>query len=659
MCGLVGSLHLDRSSGPDPRVLIRMRESLSHRGPDDAGLYVQGRLGFGFRRLSIIDIKGGHQPMIDDQTGVSLVFNGEVYNYRELRQELIALGHQFKTESDTEVVLKSYCEWGSDAVNRFVGQFAFALWDPRTEELILVRDRLGIKPLFWTRAGDEILFSSEIKAFLQHPGFHAEADLDAVSSYLTFRQAVWDICFFKGVNKILPGHFVVISGNRISDHIYWKLPAPEPDESLDEAGYMQRVEALLIQATQRCMISDVPLGAYLSGGLDSSLLAAFMSKNYPGQLQTFSIGYSESEYDEGQYAREVANHLNTKHRHFVCSRQAYEDDWLKLIRLRDAPLSIPHEIALYHLSAQMKTFVTVAISGEGADELFGGYGRVLRSPMDWKKIKLAHSIFPGSLAARLGAVKKTPLGWLRCESQMEHFFQVYNWVPFAEKWSLMTDDALRAIDSDARTINVFREVFASLAKADPYDRILHVFQKIHLGCLLDRLDAMSMAAGVEARVPFVDHELIEFVINMPLRYKLRWKSTLSRLRAITKTAARASEWLDTNKYLLRQLGSRYLPQAISQRKKLGFPTPLDQWLRGGLMQSARDLLLDKTSRERGVFDQKALARLLAESQHLPYDFYGKKIWMLMNVELWFREFIDAQPQHESSAVGFDLIGVQV
>jgi asparagine synthase (glutamine-hydrolysing) len=198
-----------------------------------------------------------------------------------------------------------------------------------------------------------------------------------------------------------------------------------------------------------------------------------------------------------------------------------------------------------------------------------------------------------------------------------------------------------------------------LEKADPYDRILHVFQKIHLGCLLDRLDAMSMAAGVEARVPFVDHELIEFVINMPLRYKLHWKSSLSRLRAITKTAARASEWLDTNKYLLRQLGSRYLPDAISERKKLGFPTPLDQWLRGGLMQSARDLLLDKTTRERGVFDQKALAKMLAASQHLPYDFYGKKIWMLMNVELWFREFIDAQPQTESSAVGLDLIGVQV
>jgi len=625
-----------------------MRESLRHRGPDDSGLYVQGRVGFGFRRLSVIDVEGGHQPMIDEQTGVSLVFNGEVYNYRELRRELQALGHRFKNESDTEVVLKSYCEWGIHAVSRFVGQFAFAIWNPRSEELFLVRDRLGIKPLYWTNAGDEILFASEIKAFLQHPDFHPEANLDAVSSYLTFRQAVWDICFFKEVEKVLPGHFVVISNNRISNHAYWKLPVPQPDESLDESGYLERVEELLTKATQRCMVSDVPLGAYLSGGLDSSLLAALLSKYHNGKLRTFSIGYDESNYDEGHCAQEVANHLGAEHLHMVLPRQAYEDDWLKLIRMRDAPLSIPHEIALYHLSVQLKNSVTVAISGEGADELFGGYGRVMRSAMDWKKVALGRAFLPESLRTWLGARNETPLGWLNCKTQMEHFFAVYNWVPFAEKWSLMTDDTLRAINRDRRTINVFEEIFADVANADPYDRILHIFQKIHLGCLLDRLDAMSMAAGVEARVPFVDHELIEFVINMPLRYKLRWKSSFSRLRAITKTAARTSEWLDTNKYLLRKLGSRVLPASISQRKKLGFPTPLDEWLRNGLLQTARDLLLDKTSRERGVFDQKALLRLLDGPQDLPYDFYGKKVWMLMNVELWFREFIDARPQQVAS-----------
>ena len=648
MCGLVGSLHLDRSRGPNPQVLIRMRESLRRRGPDDSGLYVKGRVGLGSRRLSVIDVEGGHQPITDDETGATLVFNGEVYNYRELRRELQTLGHRFKTESDTEVVLKSYCEWGIDAVSRFAGQFAFAIWNPRSEELFLVRDRLGIKPLYWTHAGNEILFASEIKAFLQHPDFHAEADLDAISSYLTFRQAVWDLCFFKGVYKVLPGHVVLVSNNHLSNHAYWKLPVPQPDESLNESGYLERVEELLTKATQRCMVSDVPLGAYLSGGLDSSLLAAILSKYHGGKLRTFSIGYDESDYDEGHYAREVANHLGTEHLHVVLPRQAYEDDWLQLIRMRDAPLSIPHEIALYHLSVQLKKSVTVAISGEGADELFGGYGRVMRSPMDWKKIALARSILPASLNKRLGPVH-------RCQTQMEHFFEVYNWVPFAEKWSLMTGDALRAIDRDARTINIFKEIFADVANADPYDRILHIFQKIHLGCLLDRLDAMSMAASVEARVPFVDHELIEFVINMPVRYKLRWNSTLSRLRAVTKTAARASEWLDTNKYLLRKLGGRVLPPSISQRKKLGFPTPLDQWLRGGLLQTARDLLLDQTSRERGVFDQKALDRLLAGSQNLPYDFYGKKVWMLMNVELWFREFIDARPEHVA-APAFTSVG---
>lgn len=652
MCGLVGSLHLESSGIADPQLIVRMRESLKHRGPDDYGLHIQGRVGLGFRRLSIIDVSGGRQPMVDDASGLVLVFNGEVYNYRELRGELETLGQRFETGSDTEVVLKSYAQWGCEAVNRFIGQFAFALWNPHTEELLLVRDRLGIKPLYWTRAGDEILFASEVKAFFQHPDFHAEADLDAVSSYLTFRQAVWDICFFKGVYKVLPGHFVSISSRGITDRAYWELPIPRPDESLDEAEYMERVEGLLSEATRRCLISDVPLGAYLSGGLDSSLLVALMHQQSPGQLRTFSIGYEEHDYDEGAYAREVARHFKTEHLHVVFPKQDYQSDWLHLLRQKDAPLSIPHEIPLYHLSVELKKFVTVAISGEGADELFGGYGRVMRSPMDWKKVLLARSILGDSLAARLGALpalRDTPLGWLSCRSQMEHFFQVYNWMPFAEKWSLMSADVLRAIDHDARTINVFKEIFARLGEADPYDSLLHVFQKIHLGCLLDRLDAMSMAASVEGRVPFVDHQLIEFVINMPLRYKLRWKSTLSHLRAATKTAARASEWLDTNKYLLRKLGSKWLPDSISRRKKLGFPTPLDGWFRHGLIDSARELLLDKTTRERGLFDQKALARLLASAQNLPYDFYGKKVWMLMNVELWFREFIDAQPQQRHTS----------
>jgi asparagine synthase (glutamine-hydrolysing) len=610
----------------------------------------------------VIDIAGGHQPMVDDESGISLVFNGEIYNYRELRRELETLGHNFTTESDSEVVIKSHSQWGSQALNRMIGQFAFAIWDTHAEELLLARDRLGIKPLYWTRVGNEILFASEVKAFLQHPGFHAEADLDAVSSYLTFRQAVWDMCFFKGVYKVLPGHFVVISGQSITDRTYWELPVPRPDESLDESTYLRRVEELLTEATRRCMISDVPVGAYLSGGLDSSILVAILSQHCPGQLHTFSAGYGEDNYDEGRYAREVADHFKTQHLHLVFHKQDYQCAWLKLIRQRDAPLSIPHEIPLYHLSLELKKFVTVAISGEGADELFGGYGRVLRSPMDWNKVVLARSLLRESLATRIGAsrrLRNTPLSWLRCRSLMDYFFQVYNWIPFEEKWSLMSADVLHAIGNDARTINVFEEIFARVEGANAYDQLLHVFQKIHLGCLLERLDAVSMAAGVEARVPFVDHELIEFVINMPLRYKLRWKSLLSRLRAVTTTAARASERLDTNKYLLRKLGSGLLPNNISSRHKLGFPTPLDGWLRNGLMDSARDLLLDKTTRERGIFDQKALAPLLVRAQKLPYDTYGKKIWMLMNVELWFREFVDAQPKTQTASVPYTVHAAQM
>lgn len=643
MCGLVGIFNLDDSGVLNADVIQRMRDTLAHRGPDDSGLHLDKRVGLAFRRLSIIDIEGGHQPMIDDETGVAVVYNGEVYNYKELRRQLEALGQRFTTNSDTEVVLRSYLQWGSEMMRRFFGQFAFAIWDPRSQEVLLVRDRLGIKPLYWTRLDTEILFASEIKAFFQHPKFRAQADFDAISSYLTFRQAVWDLCFFKGVNKVLPGYCVSLSSRGINERSYWELPVPVPDNSLTEAEYQERIEGLLTEATSRCLVSDVPVGAYLSGGLDSSLLVAFLHQLSSTPLRTFSIGYEDHEYDEGQHAKAVSDHFHTQHLHVVLPQQDYEHHWLELLRQRDAPLSIPHEIPLYHLSRELKKFVTVAISGEGADELFGGYGRVLRSPMDWNKVLVVRSVLGDPLSTRvagLRAMRDTPLAGLGCRSHMEHFFDVYNWVPFEEKWNLMSNDVLHSIDHDSRTIGIFREIFEKVRTADPYDQLLYVFEKIHLGCLLDRLDAMSMAAGVEARVPFVDHQLVEFVINMPLRYKLRWNSRWSRSRALFTTAARASEWLDTNKYLLRKLASKRIPATISSRKKLGFPTPLDGWFRNGMMTWARDLLLGKTTRERGIFDHDALARLLANEQNLPYDTYGKKIWMLMNVELWFREFID-------------------
>jgi len=644
MCGIVGIIHESQDEQVSPSLLAEMRDSMVHRGPDDSGLYVQGNIGLGHRRLSIIDIAGGHQPMSAADEQVWLTYNGELYNYQEVRRNLIDKGHEFETASDTEVILKAYLQWGADAVTRFNGMFAFAIWDARTKRLILVRDRMGIKPLYWTKIGNTVLFASEIKAFFPYPGFQRRANLNAVSSYLTFRQAVGPLCFFEGVNEVAPGQIMSFGDGSINSRTYWQLEprSPQDFENVSENELREQALDKLHTAVKRRMISDVPIGAYLSGGLDSSLVVALMSEQSKSPIRSFSIGYPEKGFDETPFADQVAQHCKSKHMNFILAEEDYYGIWRKLIRHRDTPLSIPHEIPLFQLSSFMKDHVTVALSGEGADELFGGYGRVQRSPMDWNKISAVKSLMGQRAADTFGrwaglCQKGPPVTY---PSHLEHFYSVYNWMPFKEKQSLLSGDFLASIGEDEATKQIFEDAFQKCSDIDPYDRVFHIFQSIHLSCLLNRLDLMSMAAGIEARVPFVDHELIEFVTRIPVALKMKWKSSLSKVRALGYPAARASEWLDINKYLLRTIGDRYLPAEISRRKKLGFPTPLDKWLKGDLMPMARDLLLDKTSRERGLFDYDALSSYLTNTQDLPFDFFGKKVWMLMNVELWMRDVVD-------------------
>jgi asparagine synthase (glutamine-hydrolysing) len=316
----------------------------------------------------------------------------------------------------------------------------------------------------------------------------------------------------------------------------------------------------------------------------------------------------------------------------------------QLVRQKDAPLSIPHEIALFQMSIELKKHITVVISGEGADELFGGYGRVQRSPFDYKKISFVNKYVPDILRKRviklLGAGRNADK-WLSIKTHMEHFFSVYNWVPFEEKWSIFTDEVNNELNFDKSIMNEWESIFDYVESGNVYDRVLYIFEKMHLSCLLDRLDTMTMAASVEARVPFVDHELVEFVSAIPVKYKLRWRSPLHALRGLSVDSFKSSEWLDESKYILRTFSKDYLPPQISSRKKLGFPVPLDSWIKNGMINSAKEILLDPRSSKRGIFRSNRLEFLLSNPQKLDYDFWGKKVWMLMNVELWFREFIDS------------------
>jgi len=642
MCGITGIVS-SNNQNIEKQLVYDMTNLISHRGPDGHGYYFNKGVGFGHRRLSIIDIEGGHQPMSDIEKSIWITYNGEIYNFIDLKNQLIQKGYEFRTNCDTEVIIYAYKEWGEDAFSHLNGMFALAIWDSNNKKLVLARDRRGVKPLYWSMIGSKLIFSSEVKSIISNPGFKKVANIDAISSYLTFRQAIGDLTFFKGVEKLLPGHYLVYRNGDLKVNKYYDLPINNNKEDLGFKYYMEGVHEKLEYSVKQRMMSDVPLGAYLSGGLDSSLLVAIMSNYSSSKVKTFSIGYDENEYNEGEYAKIVSIHCNTDHNQIKILKQDYLDNWIKLINHKSAPLSIPHEVPLYKMSVELKKYITVVLSGEGADELFGGYGRVQRSPMDWKKIKFIRNILGSSLSKLL--IKKFPknsiINELKNSTHRDQFLSVYNWMPLEQKWDLFSDEISDQINNDEKTLGIVDDIFKKTRDINPYDRILHFFEKIHLDCLLDRLDMMSMAASVESRVPFVDdHELVDFVTNVPFKYKMVWNSLLDRFKALFYSSANASEVLDTNKFILRKTGAQLLPKEIAYRKKLGFPTPLDNWFKTGLINYAREILLDQSAIDRNIFNNEKMEKFLTSNENLPYDFYGKKIWMLMNVELWYRDFID-------------------
>lgn len=644
MCGFFGTVSPTQLSEPRP-VLEALTDLLRHRGPDGRGSYMDAHVYLGHRRLAIIDRAGGSQPMRSGCDRFVISYNGEIYNFKEIRQQLKHRKHIFHTNSDTEVVLRAYIEWGIECVRKLNGIFSFAIWDRVERQLWLVRDRLGVKPLYYTYIGSQIIFASEMKSLTAHPRFVRRADLAALSSYLTFRTTVGTATAFEGICSLPPGHYLRYCDGQTRVQQYWDVPCPSVRRDLKESYYLKRTGELLRAAVARQLISDVPVGAYLSGGVDSSLLVALMREVMGAPPKTYSIGFNVDGYDEGGFARIASKHIGTDHHHFVLDADEYADSLEDLIRHRDQPLSIPHEVALYQLSRKLKQDVTVCLSGEGADELFGGYGRVQGSPFDFTRLCLFHRL-PAPVKSLLQSMVADPdlQTRLSITDELGHFFHVYNWWSFQDKQSLFTAEVQTVIDGDRALKQQFQDIFTRLQDCSSYDRIFYVFEKIHLANLLGRLDMQSMAASVEARVPFTDHELVEFVSAIPVRHKIRWNSRCSMLRACFYKNENFSEKFDTTKYLLRRLADEQLPSAISRRKKLGFPVPLDTWLVHSMYDYTADILLGGRTRQRGIFQMTRIEQLLRDSRQTAYDSHGKQIWMLLNVELWFRNHIDAQTQ---------------
>lgn len=633
MCGIAGVVSLDGAPVPDG-VVERMAATLEHRGPDDFGHWYSERCALGHRRLTIIDLsRNGRQPLSNADGTTWIAHNGEVYNYLALREQLVRRGHTFRSRTDTEVVVHLYDEEGRDFLHKLDGMFAFAVWDTRRRRLVLARDRLGIKPLCYARTGGFLLFASEAKAILASGLVRTAPNIDAIVSYLGYRHPLWPSTMFEGIEALPAGHFLVVEDGQVTISRYWDLDVPAEREDRGEAFYIEQTRELLKQAVHKRLMSDVPLGAYLSGGLDSSVVVALMAEEMGDRLKTYSIGFDEDDTSELPYALLVAERYRTDHTEIRLDAGRYLDLLPELIRKRDAPLAVPNEVPLFEMSRVLKQDITVVLSGEGSDEIFAGYGDYWRIPFDLQKARVLSAI-PGFLRRPLlGGLDGKYDGQITFASELEHFLTGYKWFGPDERLDLLTPDARERVRSGGR--ETFETVFGRTDGLPYYDRVLYALEKIHLHNLLARVDSMTMATSVEGRVPFVDHTLVEAVTQMPLYYKLRWRSPFHRMRAMLSYSDAFRERDDTTKYILRRAFADALPREVVERRKIGFKVPLERWFRGDLIGFARGLLLSDEARRRGILDIDALEGWLERGPANGGEF-GQKVWMLVNLELWFR-----------------------
>ncbi|OLE82569.1 MAG: asparagine synthase (glutamine-hydrolyzing) [Acidobacteria bacterium 13_1_20CM_2_65_9] len=640
MCGIAGLVGADGLHPDDRARAIRMREVIRHRGPDEAGLWGDDRALLAHRRLSIVDLNSGQQPLANEDRTIWIAFNGEIYNHAEIRRDLEAHGHAYRTRSDTETIVHAYEQWGDECVHRLRGMFVFAVWDAPKRRLLLVRDRLGIKPLYWARVGDTLLFGSEIKAILASDLITPQANREVLSEILSTRYTSATDTMFRGIHKLLPGHLLVYERGGITTRQYWDVPAGRP-EGLRDAGrraglpacrdgdIVARFRSLLEESVRLRLMSDVPLGMFLSGGIDSSAIAALMARMIDRPLQTFSVAFKERAFNELAYAREVARAIGADSHEIVIDDRDFFGALPKLVWHEDEPIAHASSVPLYFVSALAQRHVTVVLTGEGSDELLAGYGKYLRLAWNWRAgtvyerfvpqavrtsiANLVVPLLPGALARH---ARRTFLAMDRTPESM--VFDNFAAIRLDDQRSLLAP-ALRGTATREQAYGPSRAYFDRLnGQSTLLDRLLYADIKTYLVELLMKQDQMSMAASIESRVPFLDHKLVEFAAQLPDEWKLNGFTT---------------------KRVLRESMKGLLPESILNRPKMGFPVPFAAWTRGPWNAVARDVLLDSRSRQRGIIDPMAVDRLLRDHTEGRTD-GGDRIWSLLNLELWHRTFID-------------------
>jgi asparagine synthase (glutamine-hydrolysing) len=632
MCGICGVFHSDRNQRVDRDALASMNQQIVHRGPDDDGFFVDKNIGLAMRRLSIIDIQTGHQPLSNEDENIWIVFNGEIYNHQELRNDLQGRGHRYRSRSDTETIVHLYEEYGKDCVHHLRGMFAFAIWDGARRCLFIARDRLGIKPLYYRYDGKTFLFGSEIKTILAHPGVKPEFNRATLAEYLAFGYIVGSKCMYAGIQKLLPGHSLTIDEQgQLLTFSYWDLDLEPDDGSQPREHYVHRYREELEHCVSSHLMSDVPLGVFLSGGLDSSAIAALTTKIRKEPIETFSVGYGEQAYSELPYARTIAQHLKSKHHEVHLSRDEFFQSLPRLIWHEDEPIVWPSSVALYFVARLAKERVTVVLTGEGSDETLGGYTRypwtLLNTRMDNIYRKLTPAFLRGILRTAMDACPISAAS----RRKLEHTFLMRDgasWPAFyfdnfysafsaAEQAELLTPESKQmAGDTYAGSMTHWNH-----SSGDLLHRLLYTDIKTYLVELLMKQDQMSMAASVESRVPFLDHRLVEFTASIPAKYATRGMA---------------------GKFILKAAVEDLLPHSIVYRQKMGFPTPWAYWLAGPFQESLQRLLTEPRSLARGLFRPEALKRLFAEHAAGHRD-HGNRIWRLLNLELWFRVCVEREP----------------
>ncbi|HEY2150032.1 MAG TPA: asparagine synthase (glutamine-hydrolyzing) [Vicinamibacterales bacterium] len=625
MCGIAG--FVDSAAGTEALPLDTCREQvrrmcdvIRHRGPDDEGVWAQQGVALGMRRLSIIDLTTGHQPIHNEDKTVWTVFNGEIYNFKELRRQLEAAGHRFYTATDTEVIVHAYEEWGTEAIGRLRGMFGLAIWDSNTRSLLVARDRIGIKPMYYATDRGRLYFGSELKSLLEVPGLSRDLDLEALDHYLSFLYTPRDQSIFTSISKLPPGHLLTWRGGRIVVEQYWQLPAAETYEG-SEADAVHELRDVLTGAVRSHLMSDVPLGAFLSGGIDSSLVVGLMAEASSTPVNTFSIGFDEPAFDELGPARRVAKHFGTCHHELVVKPDAIAilDT---LIAHFDEPFADSSAIPTWYVSQLARQHVTVVLSGDGGDELFGGYDRYLPNP----RVATVDRYSSGPLrrVAALAA-KRLPDG-VRGKNFLRHigrdqrgrYLDAIRFFGADERPGLLSADVqrrLRSADAEGRLGRHF-DRFGELPWASQmmrFDAETYLPEDV-----LTKVDRMSMAHSIESRVPLLDNEVIAFACALPASMKIRQSR---------------------RKHILKEVAASLLPADILDRPKQGFGVPLDSWFRGNLRGLFSDTLLSRRTLQRGYFEPSFVRRLVAEHLAGTRD-HSLRLWQLVVFERWHQQYVD-------------------